>query len=833
MSRLTGFIAAILILICLAASLWFYRPTAPPLPKLTDVIAPLETPKNAPNPFRAYLLLNGRWEARWEGDNKWNSVPVPGVWESDPQVRVPPIEYRRSFRLPAAWKNKRIFLRLGGCTGRFQAAVNGVSVGKARSWGLPSDIELTRRLTFDTSNLLELLVETEPKDDPMLMFRNWKPPAGIACDVFLEAVPATFIRSVSVITSITPGGDGEISIEGEIDGELPETAALMGWIVAPDGKPVLSFEKNVGAGFKPAPTPAVREREEFEVKGLLEGATRWSPSAPKLYRTDVLLVLPGDTDGVSVPIGFRSYEASGNDFLLNGKKTRLRGVTYYNDVGASPGKAVQQLRSDLKLIRSSGWNAVRFIPSVVSEETLNECDRLGLFVLEELPLAHLPAGSLQNAETLRFIQEQFTKMIRTHYHHPSVVMWGISGNLPAQLPEMEVLVKRIVEYADFMDSPLIYAGAEHLKNNPIVSLLPVAALNYSRGAIHRAHKKPLVILGYGAEAVGGRRSAGASGWSEEYQARVMRSMRNYIEREAQAAGSFLHSFADYPDASAAFSAVPFMRLTGLFTRDRAAKLAFDAAAPAAARQSHHIAVARTTPLPSRNQNLVEILLLVFLFPVGIVIWIFTGELRPIFTGAYPADFAAPSIVSITRPTDVPLWMEEYRGGVPRTSFYRPFNGLLVWTLTGAAISISLRTIAFAPFAPLRENFLAEILPSGLTPFAVALLNSPMKLLHFSLVFAGVVVMISALINSIFLRQNALMLAALFARLIIPFVFVPVLILLPMPLSVAFIIPVMWSLFLMFRTIARLFRVRTVFNLLLLLLSPTAVAVGITVLVITL
>src|SRR6185503_2788050 len=56
----------------------------------------------------------------------------------------------------------------------------------------------------------------------------------------------------------------------------------------------------------------------------------WTPAEPKLYRLDVRL--ESDTgellDSWSQPVGFRTFEAHGNNFFLNGKEYWLRGANH-------------------------------------------------------------------------------------------------------------------------------------------------------------------------------------------------------------------------------------------------------------------------------------------------------------------------------------------------------------------------------------------------------------------------------------------------------------------------------------------------------------------------
>src|SRR5690242_13697743 len=66
--------------------------------------------------------------------------------------------YRRSFRLPRAWRSRPVVLHLGGCEGVLHVLVNGAPVGIAKDARTPADFDVTPFVRFDGPNELIAVV---------------------------------------------------------------------------------------------------------------------------------------------------------------------------------------------------------------------------------------------------------------------------------------------------------------------------------------------------------------------------------------------------------------------------------------------------------------------------------------------------------------------------------------------------------------------------------------------------------------------------------------------------------------------------------------------------
>lgn len=110
--------------------------------------------------------------------------------------------------------------------------------------------------------------------------------------------------------------------------------------------------------------------------------------------------------------------SSEEGFLVDGKKVELRGVNLHQDhagVGAAIPKGLWEYR--LRKLQELGVNAIRCSHNPASEEFLDLCDSLGLYVIEETRLMGINPDQRHVLET----------MIRRDMHHKCIILWSV-GN---------------------------------------------------------------------------------------------------------------------------------------------------------------------------------------------------------------------------------------------------------------------------------------------------------------------------------------------------------------------------------------------------------------------
>ncbi|GHV40163.1 hypothetical protein FACS1894179_06240 [Bacteroidia bacterium] len=161
----------------------------------------------------------------------------------------------------------------------------------------------------------------------------------------------------------------------------------------------------------------------------------WSPGDPYLYTMEAMLEDSKTgllKDKLIVPFGLRWFSVDAQEgFRLNGKSLKLMGVCRHQDqppLGIAVSNDIH--RRDMQLIKDMGANFVRLAHYQHDDAVLEACDRLGLLVWEEIPVVDIISTSADFSDNAK---SALREMIRQHYNHPSVVMWGYMNEAVIQV----------------------------------------------------------------------------------------------------------------------------------------------------------------------------------------------------------------------------------------------------------------------------------------------------------------------------------------------------------------------------------------------------------------
>lgn len=152
----------------------------------------------------------------------------------------------------------------------------------------------------------------------------------------------------------------------------------------------------------------------------------WSPDSPQLYTVSVKCTSDTGVQVLSERFGLRHFEfVSRGPFRLNGERLLLRGTHRHEDhAGVGAAMTEDMIREEMLMMKEMGVNFIRLGHYQQSRIVLDLCDELGILVWEEIPWCRGGLGGEAYREQAR---RMLTNMIRQHYNHPSVILWGL-GN---------------------------------------------------------------------------------------------------------------------------------------------------------------------------------------------------------------------------------------------------------------------------------------------------------------------------------------------------------------------------------------------------------------------
>lgn len=392
-----------------------------------------------PRLTRAHWIdLNGAWQFAYDDDDlglmqRWQDdtgrfdrqivVPFPPESEASgigDKGFHPVLWYRRTFEA-APPDGDRLLLHFGAVDYIAHVWVNGYLVATHQGGQTPFTADITASLRDDGPQIVVVRAEDQPEDatqprgkqdwkrDPHAIWYNRT--SGIWQPVWLEAVPATYVRSLQLTPDLRQGA---VIVEAELNlphqGYLRATLSLRGERLAEALVRIHGRDTRAIVDI-----PAAHH-------GMDRNDLYWTPDSPNLV--DVSIELLTETmaplDMLQSYFGLRSTGVDRGRFLLNDKPIFMRSVLqqgYWPQSHLSAPDA-DALRREAELIKSLGFNAVRIHQKVEDPRFLYWCDRLGLMVWGEMANAYA-----FNAKAVSRLTREWLEIVERDRSHPSIVTW--------------------------------------------------------------------------------------------------------------------------------------------------------------------------------------------------------------------------------------------------------------------------------------------------------------------------------------------------------------------------------------------------------------------------
>lgn len=186
--------------------------------------------------------------------------------------------------------------------------------------------------------------------------------------------------------------------------------------------------------------------------GVLEipNAKLWSAETPFLYGVRIKT----DTDEQVIPFGIRKLEWDAKRGLrVNGERVLLRGGCIHHDhgvLGACEYYDAEYRR--IRILKENGFNAVRIAHNPASQITLDVCDKLGMYVMNEtFDGWYIPKTYHDYAKWFEDDWKQdVTAMVESSRNHPCVIMYSHGNEVSETATKRGAEVCR--ELTDFIHS---------------------------------------------------------------------------------------------------------------------------------------------------------------------------------------------------------------------------------------------------------------------------------------------------------------------------------------------------------------------------------------------
>lgn len=395
---------------------------------------------------RQDILLNNQWEFRFSHQVQKGTearVDLPHTWNAQDALSGK-IDYKRGIGnyekkifVRPEWKGKRLFLRFEGVNSIADVFINHRHIGEHRGGYGAFVFEITGQVEYGKDNSILVRVNNGEQLDIMPLVGDFNFYGGIYRDVHL------LVMDEVCISPLDYASPGVRLIQDSVSDKYAKVRALVELSNGSATERTVELKMRLMDGKKvvqeitKAQTLSGSSSVQQELVLEINQPHLWNGRQdPFLYQAEVVLSRNGQVvDHVIQPLGLRFYHIDPHEgFFLNGKHLPLRGVCRHQD-RSEVGNALraQHHDEDAALMLEMGVNAVRLAHYPQATYFYDLMDKYGIIVWAEIPFigpgGYNDKGFVDSPSFRANGKEQLKELVRQHYNHPSICVWGLFNEL--------------------------------------------------------------------------------------------------------------------------------------------------------------------------------------------------------------------------------------------------------------------------------------------------------------------------------------------------------------------------------------------------------------------
>ncbi|MEO7309706.1 MAG: glycoside hydrolase family 2 TIM barrel-domain containing protein [Chitinophagaceae bacterium] len=358
----------------------------------------------------------------------WTTIQVPSCWEQQgfgsynygrdyktygKNFRFADEKglYKLSFKVPAAWKDKDVYIVFEGSMTDTEVKLNGKSAGDLHQGAFYRfKYDISDKLEFIKPNVLEVAVSKMSADASVNnaeRLADYWVFGGIFRPVYLEAYPKQHITQLAIDAK----ADGKFNMNVSVKNVKPG-AEIVAEILDAKNKLVGSAKGMV-----------IANDSLVKIGTSVNQPLQWTSETPNLYKAFVSVRLAGKIIyQTTQKFGFRTVEVRHDDGIyVNGVQVKMKGTNrhcFWPETARTLNDEIQL--NDVKLLKEMNMNAVRCSHYPPDHQFLDYCDSLGIYVLDEI-------AGWQKAYNTKVGEKIVKETIMKDVNHPSIIFWD-NGN---------------------------------------------------------------------------------------------------------------------------------------------------------------------------------------------------------------------------------------------------------------------------------------------------------------------------------------------------------------------------------------------------------------------
>jgi hypothetical protein len=380
-------------------------------------------------------------------DREPGNIRVP-FWLQPDKYYAGAAWYQREMDIPAEWKIRRAVLFLERAHWETRVWLDGLPVGTNDSLSTPHQYDLgqltpgkhTVSIRVDNRRIIDIGENTHGISDHTQ--GNWN---GIVGRIELHSTPLVWIDDLQIYPHLATKS---VTIKGRVGNQTGQGSSQSLRLFILDGRKTVT-EKALDVQVAAAGA-------DFETEIPLGGNVEtWDEFHPHLYTAKA--TLDGETRAVT--FGMREISTQGTQFVINGRKTFIRGTLeccIFPKTGHPPTE-VGEWKRILRVARSYGLNLLRFHSYCPPEAAFIAGDELGFYFQVETCWANQSTTIGDGKPVDQWVYDETSRILQAYGNHPSFLLMPY-GNEPGGKNVAPYMAKFVAHFKS-LDSRRLWTSA--------------------------------------------------------------------------------------------------------------------------------------------------------------------------------------------------------------------------------------------------------------------------------------------------------------------------------------------------------------------------------------
>ena len=396
---------------------------------------------------RSVISLDGRWQVYNANDKEQKRVivDIPSVFDGD-GVLV----FEKAFTLTKEQiSNNKFKIYFLGLNYSADISVNNIIIYRHTGGRFSFNLDLPKDIiNSDRNNILSVKLNykadaenTIPVKQGFLLPKSY---GGIFGDIYLQLLPNISINEPDISYKYDPKTNkARFILSSKIENKdfsMRDTVA---------GDDLLSlrifFQSSSGSSISTQDqTFQLNRNKEKNITQNFEISSPfvWSPSNPQSYTVTFSLYRNKNLiDVVNRKVSVYSLAPTKDSLLLNGLNFTLEGVTYIpSNYEYGSMLTFEQMEKDIRLIKETGFNCIRFSKIIPHPYYLTLCESMGLLAFVEIPLNLIPGKLSSDLNFIQRSQNYLNNFLKSYKRYSIIAAIGLgSSYLPGVEAQINLL----------------------------------------------------------------------------------------------------------------------------------------------------------------------------------------------------------------------------------------------------------------------------------------------------------------------------------------------------------------------------------------------------------